>query len=261
MNKLLYILIVVGFVAGILSFIYRGELAKDPVACTQEAMICPDGSSVGREGPKCEFTPCPDVNQVIESKKDLIILENIIPYSLISPGFVVKGKARGSWFFEGSFPVLITDEVGLLRNDVIATAEGDWMTEDFVPFSVTLEYSDLYMKGNPYYKKGDEIFDKGILIFQKDNPSGLSEHDDSLRIPIRFSPSPTTIPNGEDFSGLNPSEPDKNRDEDLGNGGIACTEDAKVCPDGSYVGRTGPKCEFAPCPSNGQTGTEPGSNW
>lgn len=29
---------------------------------------------------------------------------------------------------------------------------------------------------------------------------------------------------------------------------IACTADAKLCPDGSYVGRTGPNCEFTPCP-------------
>jgi len=28
----------------------------------------------------------------------------------------------------------------------------------------------------------------------------------------------------------------------------ACTLEAKVCPDGSSVGRTGPNCEFAPCP-------------
>ncbi|MDO8435931.1 MAG: DUF5667 domain-containing protein [bacterium] len=28
----------------------------------------------------------------------------------------------------------------------------------------------------------------------------------------------------------------------------ACTADAKQCPDGSYVSRTGPNCEFAPCP-------------
>lgn len=29
----------------------------------------------------------------------------------------------------------------------------------------------------------------------------------------------------------------------------ACTEEAKVCPDGSAVGRTQPNCEFAPCPT------------
>ena len=31
---------------------------------------------------------------------------------------------------------------------------------------------------------------------------------------------------------------------------IACTEDAKMCPDGvTYVARIAPDCEFAPCPS------------
>jgi hypothetical protein len=29
------------------------------VACTMEALICPDGSSVERTGPNCEFAPCP----------------------------------------------------------------------------------------------------------------------------------------------------------------------------------------------------------
>ncbi len=38
-------------------------------------------------------------------------------------------------------------------------------------------------------------------------------------------------------------------------GKVACTMEAKVCPDGSAVGRTGPNCEFAPCPTpiEGQT--------
>ena len=31
--------------------------------------------------------------------------------------------------------------------------------------------------------------------------------------------------------------------------GIACTADAKQCPDGSWVGRTGPNCEFTACPA------------
>ncbi|MBI5225605.1 hypothetical protein HY989_07100 [Candidatus Micrarchaeota archaeon] len=29
---------------------------------------------------------------------------------------------------------------------------------------------------------------------------------------------------------------------------IACTMEAKICPDGSAVGRVGPTCEFAKCP-------------
>ena len=32
------------------------------------------------------------------------------------------------------------------------------------------------------------------------------------------------------------------------NPGVICTADAKQCPDGTYVGRTGPECKFAACP-------------
>jgi len=36
---------------------------------------------------------------------------------------------------------------------------------------------------------------------------------------------------------------------------VACTTEAKICPDGSSVGRTGPNCEFAECPA------DPTANW
>ena len=36
-------------------------------------------------------------------------------------------------------------------------------------------------------------------------------------------------------------------------GAVACTADAKLCPDGSYVGRESPFCNFAKCPT--ETGT------
>ena len=35
--------------------------------------------------------------------------------------------------------------------------------------------------------------------------------------------------------------------------GVVCTQEAKQCPDGSYVSRTGPKCEFTACPVNNQS--------
>lgn len=38
-------------------------------------------------------------------------------------------------------------------------------------------------------------------------------------------------------------------------GGKACTTDAKICQGGSVVGRTGPNCEFAECPSVATTTT------
>ncbi len=33
---------------------------------------------------------------------------------------------------------------------------------------------------------------------------------------------------------------------------VACTMDAKICPDGTAVGRVPPSCEFAPCPISTQ---------
>lgn len=36
---------------------------------------------------------------------------------------------------------------------------------------------------------------------------------------------------------------------------VACHADAKICPDGSVVARTGPNCEFAACPSDTATST------
>lgn len=55
-------------VVGIVGFLYRATL-EGPLhgtnmatstggACTAEAKICPDGSSVGRSGPSCEFAAC-----------------------------------------------------------------------------------------------------------------------------------------------------------------------------------------------------------
>ncbi|KND46849.1 MAG: hypothetical protein AB199_00210 [Parcubacteria bacterium C7867-004] len=42
-------------------FLYRNTLERptEQVGCTLEAMICPDGSSVGRTGPECAFAACP----------------------------------------------------------------------------------------------------------------------------------------------------------------------------------------------------------
>lgn len=41
---------------------------------------------------------------------------------------------------------------------------------------------------------------------------------------------------------------------DDGTGGYACTMDAKLCPDGSAVGRSGPRCEFTKCPGESALG-------
>lgn len=38
----------------------------------------------------------------------------------------------------------------------------------------------------------------------------------------------------------------------INTGGMKCTKDVRECPDGSYVTRQGPRCEFPPCPGTGR---------
>ena len=51
------------------------------------------------------------------------------------------------------------------------------------------------------------------------------------------------IPETEDMC---PPTPSPNLKDDRK---IFCTQEAKQCSDGSYVGRTGPNCEFTECPT------------
>jgi hypothetical protein len=57
------------------------------------------------------------------------------------------------------------------------------------------------------------------------------------------------------FGGLNSVQPPVQNP--IPNEPVACTMDAKMCPDGSYVGRVGPSCEFAACPVPVATSTIP----
>ncbi|MCF7812485.1 PQQ-dependent sugar dehydrogenase [Candidatus Gracilibacteria bacterium] len=104
---------------------------------------------------------------------DMIRVANPLPNQQISSPLTVSGKARGPWYFEASFPLELQDGNG---NRIIRTsvqAEGEWMTEDFVPFETSLEFERPET-------------DTGMLILEKSNPSGLPENAESIEIPVRF---------------------------------------------------------------------------
>lgn len=88
----------------------------------------------------------------------------------IKSPLVVEGEAR-LWYFEGSFPIKITDKDGNVLGSSYVQAQSEWMTENFVPFKGEISF----------------ISDKqqnGFLILMKDNPSGLPENDQELKIPV-----------------------------------------------------------------------------
>ena len=113
-----------------------------------------------------------DIGNELE-KTDLIRVISPRPNQTISSPLVLEGEARGVWFFEASFPIKLLDGNGKEIAIAIAQAQGEWMTEEFVPFLATLEFTV-------------PDTESGTLVLEKDNPSGLPEHADSLVMPIRF---------------------------------------------------------------------------
>jgi len=117
-----------------------------------------------------------DIGNELE-KSDLIKIDNPRPNQIIESPLFVKGEARGNWYFEASFPAKLFDDNGFLLGITIAQALGNWMTEDFVPFNVILPFAVPSTS-------------KGRLILEKDNPSGLPEYANELRIPVYFKETP-----------------------------------------------------------------------
>ena len=120
---------------------------------------------------------------------DQIVVTNPQPDQLIESPLIIEGQARGNWFFEAVFPIILLDSNGNLLARHFAQAQGEWTTEAFVPFKSQIEFEE-------------PATDAGVLILEKDNPSGLSENDAKIEIPVRFiHPGDTNPVEGEYFTG------------------------------------------------------------
>ncbi len=115
------------------------------------------------------ITPAAELIMVDGVSKEISIF-----YDPAKPTAVFAGEARGTMFFEGSFPVVVTDDTGVIVAEGTAHATGEWMTENFVPFSVTVTQVD-----SPTTKTGK-------LTFKKSNPSGLPENEYAYTVTVTF---------------------------------------------------------------------------
>jgi hypothetical protein len=105
-----------------------------------------------------------------KASADLIQIDTPQPGAVTGQRFEVRGRARGSWYFEASFPIDVLDANGTKLTTVVAQAQGEWMTTEFVPFIAPVNvgtYSGA-----------------ATLVLHKDNPSGLPENDASIAYPI-----------------------------------------------------------------------------
>lgn len=112
-------------------------------------------------------------SQSDNSINDLIRVTTPTRGEKVNSPLVVVGEARGNWYFEASFPVRLFDANGVELAVVPAQAQGEWMTTEFVPFEVELSFARPTTA-------------TGVLVLQKDNPSGLPEHDAEFRLPVQF---------------------------------------------------------------------------
>jgi hypothetical protein len=103
-----------------------------------------------------------------------IVVDSPAAGAFVTSPLRVRGRARGSWFFEGDFPLVLTDRRGKIIAEGFCTAKKDWMTDEFVPFEGTLEF------------RKPSLGDKGMLIFKRNDPTGRPEHDDVLEVPVFF---------------------------------------------------------------------------
>jgi hypothetical protein len=104
---------------------------------------------------------------------ELVRVSAPLENALVASPLTVSGQARGSWFFEATFPVVLLDADGKELAKHYAVADGEWMTEEFVSFTAKLEFAKPAARA-------------GTLVLERANASGLPEHDAEHRVPVRF---------------------------------------------------------------------------
>lgn len=113
-------------------------------------------------------TPTPSVSSsplalpVVED--EVVLLTPDVTTAVASP-LEIEGFAPGTWFFEGSIVGELTTDEGHVLSTFPLHAEGEWMTEEHVRFSGTVEF-----------EVASEARSVELRI-KNDNPSGLPEND------------------------------------------------------------------------------------
>lgn len=183
-TKLFLTFIVIIIIGGIAASVQKGILGDekdanpgDSSTVTSFAECVEAGHPVMESYPRqCRAdgeTFVEDIGNALQ-KQDLIRVQEPSPNATISSPLTVSGEARGYWFFEATFPVTLLDGNGDVVTETFAQADGEWMTEDFVPFETVVLFDQ-------------PTTETGTLILHRNNASGLPEHDDQLRIPVTFS--------------------------------------------------------------------------
>lgn len=80
---------------------------------------------------------------VPDSRLNSDLNETPQPGAVIRSPLTVRGQAKGPWYFEGVFPLMLRNSGGKILARGVASAKGEWMTNDFVPFIGKLVFAAL----------------------------------------------------------------------------------------------------------------------
>lgn len=105
---------------------------------------------------------------------DMIKIYNPPMNTTVRSPLTVTGVARGTWFFEGSAPLLLVDMNGNIIAQSTIIAQNNWQTTDYIAYLAALPY--------PPQPSGSN----GVMILKKDNPSGLSKNDAWVEVLVTF---------------------------------------------------------------------------
>jgi hypothetical protein len=152
------------------------EREPEPVVTNYDECVAAGYPVAESYPPQC-FTPdgrsfTQDIGNELDMG-DKIFVSTPRPNALVSSPMLIEGEARGFWYFEASFPARLYDANGKEIAVMPVMTTHEWMTEEFVPFSVEMDFPEPETA-------------TGTLVLERDNPSGLPEYDESLRIPIKF---------------------------------------------------------------------------
>lgn len=114
------------------------------VACSLDAKICPDGSSVGRNGPNCEFAPCP----ISPTPTPFVLGEKIgkVYWNIQNPELSNETESEIKDAFANFNPRFTNGEIA--RLDSIFTSS---QSANYIIISSSLFYEDLLpASGHPH---------------------------------------------------------------------------------------------------------------
>lgn len=196
---------------------------KQGTACTLEAKICPDGTGVGRVPPNCEFAPCPSASPQGKPTDETANWKTYInsgegfsfnyppDWNLTDESSVTNGVAPqlSKTIVQGDKPALIS---------ILKFKSAEYGSEDLRNFS-PFTYREFEINQNTYV----------LIAYTYQVGSSATKQTEEAAIEVLDKIAFT-------FKFTDQTE------------GVVCAQDVKQCPDGSFVGREPPSCEFAPCP-------------